>query len=57
MDESERGEEPDTGSVPAPETPEPEPPAELPREEEVAGEGAEQGDVADPDRYKRGPGW
>lgn len=50
-------EEPDRGSVPAPEAPEPDPPVDLPREEEVAGGGAEESDVADPDRYKRGPGW
>lgn len=50
-------EEPDRGSVLAHEAPEPNPPVDLPREEEVAGGGAEEGDVADPDRYKRDPGW
>ncbi len=58
-DESEAAESgTDRGSPPAPASPKDyESPPEVDPDEAVAGAGADDEEIADPDRYKKGPGW
>ena len=55
--ESERQTDPESGNPPAPETP-PDTSGHPSHEEEIGGAGAEDPDeMADEDRYRKGPGW
>ena len=48
----------DSGNPPAPASPKDfESPPEVDPDEAIAGAGADDEEMADPDRYKKGPGW
>ncbi len=56
-DESGKSEDVERGNPPAPEAP-PQTSEEPPHEEQVGGKGAQDSDeLADEDRYRKGPGW
>ncbi|MBV8430917.1 MAG: hypothetical protein JO244_07145 [Solirubrobacterales bacterium] len=57
METEEPKPEPESGTPPAPEAP-PDTSEHPPHDEEVGGRGAEDpGEMADEERYRKGPGW